>query len=132
LDYILPFLVLVSIGVIGVLGFQLWSNWDQQGKGDVYFYVAEGKAKLLPYGQTDWDNAFSGTKLLLGDSIKSSMVGKVVLEFFNGTIIRMNDDTAVTLADLTKTADKEIIVVNLDNGSVWVNGQKSAGVKEYI
>lgn len=132
MDYILPFLVLVSIGVIGVLGFQLWSNWDQQGKGDVYFYVAEGKAKLLPYGQTDWDNAFSGTKLLLGDSIKSSMVGKVVLAFFNGTIIRMNDDTAVTLTDLSKAADKETIVMNLANGSVWVNGKKSAGVKEAL
>ncbi len=130
LDYLLPFLIFISIGVIAVLGFQLFMNFGKQGKTDVYFYVAEGKAKLLPYGNTDWDNAFSGTKLLLGDSLKTSFGSKVVLQFFNDTIIRMSEDTAITLTDVTTSGDKESIVLNLDNGSVWVNGNKSAGVRE--
>lgn len=130
LDYLLPFLILVSVGVIIVLGAQLVVNWGKQGKGDVFFYVAEGKAKILPFGNTDWDNAFSGTRLLLGDSLKTSSSGKTVLSFFNGTIIRMGDDTAVTLSDVTKDTDKEIIALNLDNGVIWVNGEKSEGVRE--
>ncbi len=130
LDYLLPFLIFISIGVIAVLGFQLFMNFGNQGKTDVYFYVAEGKAKLLPYGSTDWDNAFSGTKLLLGDSLKTSFGSKVVLQFFNDTVIRMAEDTAITLTDVIKSSDKESIVLNLDNGKVWVNGQKSAGVRE--
>jgi hypothetical protein len=105
-------------------------NWGKQGKGDVFFYVAEGKAKILPYGNTDWDNAFSGTKILLGDSLKTSTTGKTVLSFFNGTIIRMGDDTAVTLSDVTKDTDREIIALSLENGVVWVNGEKSEGVRE--
>lgn len=130
LDYLLPFLIFISIGVIAVLGFQLFMNFGKQGKADVYFYVAEGKAKLLPYGNTDWDNAFSGTKLLLGDSLKTSFGSKVVLQFFNDTIIRLDEDTAITLTDVTKSSDKESIVLNLDNGNVWVNGNKSAGVRD--
>jgi hypothetical protein len=129
-DYLLPFLALISIGVIGVIGVQVWSNWDKQGKADVYFYVAEGKAKVLPFAESDWDNAYSGTKLLLGDSLKTSTSGKVVLQFFNGTLIRMAEDSAITLADVSKGSDRESIVLNMDNGTVWVKGQKSAGVKE--
>lgn len=130
IDYILPFLVILGLGVIGILGYQLWQNFEKQGKADVYFYVAEGKAKILPYGQTAWDSAFSGTKLLLGDSIKTTSLGKVVTVFFNGTIIRLGSDTAVTLTDLTKGTDLEKIVLTMDNGSIWVNGHKSPGVRE--
>lgn len=130
IDYILPFLVLLSIGVIGVMALQVWQSWNKQGEADVFFYIAEGKAKVLPYGQTDWDNAFSGTKLLLGDSLKTSRGGRVVVEFFNDTRVRLNEDTAVTLSDVSKTSERETIALNLDNGAVWVNGQKSAGVRE--
>lgn len=130
IDYILPFLVLLSIGVIGVMALQVWQSWNKQGEADVFFYIAEGKAKVLPYGQTDWDNAFSGTKLLLGDALKTSRGGRVVIEFFNDTRVRLSEDTAVTLSDVSKTSERETIALNLDNGSVWVNGQKSAGVRE--
>lgn len=130
IDYILPFLVIVSLGVIGVMGWQVWDSWNRQGEADVYFYLADGKAKVLPYGETEWSNAFSGTRLLLGDALKTSSTGRAVVEFFNDTRIRLDYDTAMTLADVSKASDRETIAVNLDNGSVWVNGQKSAGVRE--
>ena len=132
IDYILPFLVILGLGVIGILGFQLWKNFEKQGKADVYFYVAEGKAKVLPYGQATWDNAFSGTKLLLGDALKTPSVGKVTMAFFNGTFMRMGPDTAVTLTDIKKDSEREKIVLTMDNGMLWVNGSKSPGVKEAL
>jgi len=95
----------------------------------VHFYIAEGKAKILPYGQTAWDSAFSGTKLLVGDALKTASIGKAVMVFFNGTIIRMGSDTAVTLTNLNKDTELEKIVLAMDNGSIWVNGHKSPGVK---
>lgn len=130
IDYILPFLIILGIGVVSVLGFQVWSAFEKQGKADAYFYVAEGKARLLPYGQSSWDNGYSGTKLLLGDSLKTLSLGRVVIAFFNGTLIRMDNDTAVTLTDLSKGTEKEKIVMTLDNGSLWVNGRRSPDVKE--
>ena len=130
LDYLLPFLILVGIGVIAILAFQLWSNFQKQNKADVYFYIVEGKSEVLPYGQQAWDRAFSGTKFLLGDSLKTSVAGKAVLEFFNGTIIRLGNDTTMTLKDLVKEPEKESIITYLENGTVWVNAHKSEGVKE--
>jgi len=129
LDYVLPFLVLISVGIIGVMGFQVWQSWGNEGGYDVHFYVADGKAKVLPYSQVTWDNAFSGTKLLLGDALKTSPSGKVVVEFFNSTKVRLDGDTAITLTDVSKGGSTEKIVLNLDNGSVWVNGEKSPGVR---
>jgi hypothetical protein len=130
IDYILPFLVILGLGVIGILGYQLWQSFEKQGKADAYFYLAEGKAKVLPFGQTAWDNAFSGTKLLIGDSLKTTSLGKAVMQFFNGTIVRLGGDTAVTLTDLIKSPDKEKLVLMMDNGVIWVNGRKSPGVRE--
>ncbi len=130
LDFILPFLILVSIGVIGVLGYQLWQNYTVQGKANVYFYIVEGKAKLLPYGKSEWENAYSGTKLLLGDSVKTSAQGKLVMSFYNDSIVRLNSDSAVTLTDLVKQFDSEKIVLNLNNGVIWVKAGRSQDVRE--
>lgn len=122
--------MLLGVGVVVILASQLWSNFEKQGKADVYFYIAQGKARVLQYGQTGWDPAFSGTKFLIGDTLKTSNLGKVVLQFFNGTLIRLGPDTGVALKDVVKTSDQEKISVSLDNGVLWVNGKKSDGVKE--
>ncbi len=128
-EYLLPFLIFVGIGVIVVLGFQLWNNL-QGVKGDVYFYVASGKAKMLQYGLTEWDNAYSGTKLLLGDSVKTSQDSRGVLQFFNGTIVRLGDDTEVTITDITKRSDVEKIGLTLTHGSVWIDKKQTEGVDQ--
>lgn len=132
LDFILPFLILLSIGVVAFLGYQLWLNFDKQGKADAYFYVVEGKAKVLPFGKSEWENGFSGTKVLLGDSLKTSQMGRLVLKFFNGTVARLGNDTSVTLNDLTKQFDSEKIVLNLNNGYLWIKGGRSQDVKEAL
>lgn len=128
-EYLLPFLVLVGVGVIGVLGFQLWNNL-QGAKGDVYFYVAQGKAKLLQYGMKEWDTAYSGTKLLLGDAVKTSQNSRGVLQFFNGTLVRLGDDTEVTVTDITKRSDVEKIGITLAHGNIWIDKLKSEGVDQ--
>lgn len=53
LEYLLPFLIFVGLGVIVVLGFQLWNSL-QGVKGDVFFYTAGGRAKMLPDGMKEW------------------------------------------------------------------------------
>lgn len=128
-EYLLPFLIFVGVGVIGVLGFQLWSNL-QAARGDVYFYVAQGKAKMLQYGTKEWETGYSGTKMLLGDAVKTGVNSRGVLKFFNGTMVRLGDDTEVVLTDITKRNDVEKIGLTLNHGSVWVNKIRSEGVEQ--
>lgn len=130
-NYLLPFFVIVSIGVIGVLGFLLWSGL-QAKYGDVYFYVVAGKAKVLNYGSSEWENAYSGTKLLLGDSLKTLQNGRIVMQFFNGSIVRLGEGSEVTLTDLSKRTDSEKIGLTLSNGVIWVNKGKSEGVNQSL
>lgn len=125
--YLLPFFLLVGVGIIAVLAFQLWSNL-QVKSGDVYFYIASGKAKLLEYGMKDWEDAYSGTKLRAGDSIRTLGGGRLVLEFYNGTKVRMNEDTQLTLVDVFKNKNDEKITMALDHGVAWINHVASEDV----
>jgi hypothetical protein len=128
-EYLLPFLIFVGVGVIGVLGFQLWNSL-QGAKGDVYFYIAAGKAKMLEYGVKEWETAYSGTKMFLGDSVKTSMGSRGVLQFFNGTVVRMDEDTEIVITDITKRSDVEKIGMTLNHGNVWINKVQTEGVDE--
>lgn len=129
LEYLTPFLIFVGIGVIGVLGFQLWNSL-QGAKGDVYFYVASGKAKLLQYGTKEWETAYSGTKLLLGDSVKTGLKSRGILQFFNGTTVRLSEDTEIVVTDITKRNDVEKIGLTLNHGAMWVNKVQTEGVDQ--
>ncbi len=126
----LPFLVLIALGFIVVMGFQLFQNFFGQSKPDAFFYVYEGKARILPFGQSEWDEAYSGTKLLIGDKIKTLGNGRLIMDFFNGSKVRADHDSAVSLTDLSKAVDSENILLSVDNGKVWVNAHKSTNVKE--
>ena len=119
LEYLLPFLIFVGLGVIAVLGFQLWNNL-QAARGDVYFYSVGGRARMLPYGMKEWENGYSGTKMLLGDAVKTSPDGRGVLQFFNGTTVRLDADTEIVLTDITKRSDVEKIGITVNHGNVWV------------
>ncbi len=126
--YLLPFLIFVGFGVISVLAFQLWSNL-QNSYGDVFFYIVSGRARILPYGVSEWESAYSGTKLLTGDSLKTSKDGRIVMQFFNGTQVRLGEDTEVSLVDLNKRSDSEKIVLALEHGKIWLNKVRTEDVK---
>ncbi len=127
-DYLLPFLSIVGIGIIIIIAFQLFGYF--KGKtGDVYFYIPQGDAKILTYGTSEWVEAFNGTKLLAGDSVKTLSNSKMVLQFDNGSVIRLDQNSALTLKDISKTGDSEKISVNLDYGSAWVNRLVTEDIK---
>lgn len=68
--------------------------------------------------------------MLVGDAVKTSTDGRGVLEFFNGTKIRLDNDTEVVLTDITKRNDVEKIGITVNHGSVWIQKMKSEGVDQ--
>ena len=129
-QYLMPFLVLVSVGVLLILGFQLWGTFFPNAKGDAVFYLAEGRSKALSFGTTEWENVYNGSKVKLGDSVKTLANAKGVMTFYDGTVVRMDENTQVTLVDISKKNDYQEILLFLNEGKIWVNKPKQNEVRK--
>ncbi|MCD6109936.1 FecR domain-containing protein [bacterium] len=129
IDYILPFLIMISTGVIIVLGYQLWSTTQNSGDGnDIYAYTAQGTSKILPWGSGEWERMYNGTKLLQEDSIKTQTGGRVVVELFHDNYIRLDEKTEISFVDIKKDGDGYEVNVQLKEGKIWVNSNKNSEI----
>lgn len=129
-QYLLPFILVISLGIFLVLVFQLWGNLFPTVKGDALFYVADGRSKVLPFGTSEWENIYNGSKVKLGDSVKTLHNAKGVLQFYDGTVVRLNEDTQITLVDITVKNDSQQIILFLNEGDAWINKPKQNVVKK--
>lgn len=120
-NYLIPFLVLISLGVVAIILIQMIGGWFAGTKGDAVFYIAEGRAKVLPFGTSEWEQSYNGGKVKLGDSVKTLDNAVGVLSFYDGTLVRFDEDTEITLVDITKDGEAQNIVMNLNRGQIWVN-----------
>jgi len=122
--------VIVSLGVFIILAFQLWGTFFADAKGDAIFYVAEGRSKVLSFGTTEWENVYNGSKVKLGDSVKTLKNAKGVVEFYDGTELRMDENSQITLVDISKKSDYQEIMIYLNAGQIWVNKPKQNVVRK--
>lgn len=129
-QYLLPFIILVSLGVFFILVFQLWGSFFPVAKGDAVFYLAEGRSKVLGFGTTEWENIYNGSKVKLGDSVKTLQNAKGVVTFYDGTVLRMDEDTQITLVDINKKNDYQEILIYLNSGKIWVNKPKQNVIRK--
>ncbi len=129
-QYLLPFIIVISLGIFLVLVFQLWGSLFPTVKGDALFYIADGRSKVLPFGTSEWENIYNGSKVKLGDSVKTLHNAKGVLQFYDGTVVRLNEDTQITLVDITVKNDSQQIILFLNEGDAWVNKPKQNVVKK--
>ncbi len=123
-NYLLPFLALISVGVILILGFQIFGGLFGSQTGDAVYYTADGRSKTLAFGQAEWETTYNGVKIKLGDSVKTLKNAKGVISFYDGTVVRLDEDTEVKLTDITKNDDDQKILLSLNRGSLWVNKPK--------
>lgn len=113
-----------------ILAFQLWGSFFPTVKGDALYYLVDGRSKVLSFGTTEWANIYNGTKVKLGDSIKTLHGARGVVQFYDGTFVRLDEDTQVTLVDITDKNDYEEILLYLNGGKVWVNKPKQNVVRK--
>ena len=60
-----------------------------------------GIVSVQKSGSGNWVSAREGLTLAKGDKIKTDAGGKAVITFFDGSVIELNDNTAVSLDELT-------------------------------
>ena len=127
IDYILPFLIMISTGIIVVLGYQLWATLQGgEENNDIYVYIAQGNAKILPWGSGEWERAYNGTRILQEDSIKTQRGGRAVIELFDDHYVRLDEKTEVTFSDIKKNGDGYDISIKLLEGKIWINNDENS------
>jgi hypothetical protein len=124
--FVVPFIgLLLVIFLFWGLG-KLWSAISNM-KGtsltnSAVVYIAEGmSAQKQNFGSSQFLPTLSGEILLEGDSIRTLQNTKVVLEFFNGLVVRLDEGTSVTIDLLDNKRDSEDIEISVTSGQIWLN-----------
>lgn len=117
--------ILLIILLFSGLG-RLWSFFsDMRGtsfSNSAVIYVAEGMgAQKQSFGSSQFLPSMSGDMLLEGDSLRVLPDSKVVLEFFNGLIVRLDEGTTLTVDKIESKRKQESIELNVTSGRIWVN-----------
>lgn len=124
-DFVLPFLILVCLGVILVLIFQLYFTWKEENevtlRNQVFLYYDDGRASLFPWGAEQWSKAYSGSLVLEGDRVKTDAGTSLVLSFFNGAVVRLDENTIVTYHTFSDVDGVQVFSLDLESGRLWIN-----------
>lgn len=112
--FLFPFVLFIIIGVVLVLGFELYFKFFDSGDGNaVLIQVTSGQAQIKMWGTPGFSKVYSGTKILPGDEIYVGQNSRAVVTFPDGTILRLNGDTDVVFDSTSR--------VSLVKGEIWAN-----------
>jgi len=117
----MPFLIIICVGVILVLLLSLWRAFfseSSSGKA-AYMHILEGSAQMNTWGTDKYFDLSSDALIIEGDSIRSSSNAKIIVEFFDGTIMRLDGDSDVKFESID--TDAPSIKVILNDGRIWIN-----------
>ncbi len=121
-NYLGPFLILITIGVILVLIFNLWKIIFGGGDNfDAYMHFVEGSAKIRPWNTEGYSTQSSDLVIRPGDQVITSADARVIVEFFDGTIMRMDGNTELTFQEIDGESDEPELSVVLSEGKLWFN-----------
>ncbi len=120
-DYLMPFLIVIAVGIIVILLFNLWKAiYDSEPEQVAHMYIVEGSAKMKTWGTDDFFDLSSGSILFQGDELQTSANAKIIVEFYDGTIMRVGGDSDLIFEEI-RSEEIPFIKVLLVEGKVWVN-----------
>lgn len=121
-NYLMPFLIIICIGIIGVLVVGLWNAiFNNELKKAAYMHIISGSAQMKTWGTEEFFNISNDALIMQGDEIVTSADAQIIVEFFDGTIMRVAGNTDVNFVEIND--DKKPMSVNLllVNGKIWFN-----------
>jgi hypothetical protein len=120
-DYIMPFLIIIAVGVIIVLVFNLFrAIFAPQTTGDAFMHLESGSVQVKMFGTDDYFDLNSDALVMQGDELITSADSKVIIEFFDGTLMRLDGGTDIVL-DQIDEGDEPFISMILVDGNAWFN-----------
>jgi len=118
----MPFLILIAAGVIMILLFNLWrAVFTPAPTADAYMHVESGSVEMKTWGTEEYFNLSSDTVVMQGDELKTSADAQVIIEFLDGTIMRIDGGSSVVFDGIFEKGDIEMIEIFLEDGKVWFN-----------
>lgn len=121
-SYLLPFLIIISLGVVLVLAFSLFKSFfgDDLRKG-AYLHIVDGSVQMRTWGTDQFFDLSADALILQGDEIKTSADAKVIVEFFDGTILRIAFGSDVIFTGIVDDDDSKKFEILLVDGNLWFN-----------
>ncbi|NIA02297.1 MAG: hypothetical protein GWP15_02855 [Nitrospirae bacterium] len=117
----MPFLIIIAVGVIIVLLFNLFSAlFVSQTSGDAFLHLESGSVQMKMFGTDDYFDLTSDALVMQGDELITSANSKVIIEFFDGTLVRLDGSTDVILEEIGD-GDEPHINMMLVDGKLWFN-----------
>jgi len=130
-SYLVPFvLIIVVLAVVyfGVVGMKsLFNSRSNRLNNVATVYIVEGKGQVLSEGAAKYTNLLSGQTLLPGDRLQVLKDSRVVVEFFDTTVLRLNEGGDLLIEKIKSNSGEEEINLSLNAGEVWI--QKLQSVK---
>ncbi|MDX9970866.1 MAG: hypothetical protein RBS56_03075 [Candidatus Gracilibacteria bacterium] len=121
-----PFIILICVGLIGVLGFQLFSSLSEKepDKG-IEIELLSGSSELKAWGTEQFIDIPSGSFLMEGDEITTSSDSLMSLKFPEGSILRVGGGGDLIVEELNMEKEPYSVKLLLVNGEVWLNKMTS-------
>ncbi|MDP2625225.1 MAG: FecR domain-containing protein [Candidatus Peregrinibacteria bacterium] len=90
-------------------------------KNKIGFFIDQGNAEILPWGETEWTKAYDGQLVLEGDLLSIDQSSRGVLQFYNGTLVRIDADAKMEIDEIVTDGDGDQVNLDLSNGRIWLN-----------
>ncbi len=121
-NYVMPFLIIIAIGIIGILAFNLWKTFFPSEKVKAaYMHIISGSAQMKAWGTDAFFNLSSDAVIMQGDQIRSSADAKLIVEFFDGSLMRVSGNSDVSFDSIDDDSKTPQIDLNLYDGALWFN-----------
>lgn len=135
-ELFLPFLIIVFVILVIAFLTQLVLSFRNQSevalKNTAHVSLSKGKAEFLAWGQDKWREVYPDLVLVEGDKILSGIGANVVLDFFDGSRVRLDSDTEVEILSIDSGSDVLDVVIKLHQGQIWVNENISNNLFEDV
>jgi hypothetical protein len=128
-DYLLPFLIIIAIGIVSALSFRLWGLLEKTNNEDSGNFTLSGKAELneisgnvevyLPAVQA-WKIIDKSATLSAGESVRSDSDGVAILSFDDNSLVHLANSSEVQISNLSNSISKKNISLKLEKGNAGV------------
>ncbi|MFA4815378.1 MAG: FecR family protein [Candidatus Gracilibacteria bacterium] len=112
---ILVVILLVLRACISIAGSML-----EEKKDEATLTLYKGDAEVLEWGQTEVEEASDAQLILEGDQVNTLANSWATLEFYDGSKIRLDQNTKLVLTEVNSVEESEQVLLELIEGRIWI------------